>query len=155
MCSFFFFLNPTLFIYLLKIYYFFWPHHAAFGILVPRQGMEPGPQQWKHQVLTTGPPGNSPGSCVVKKKKKLNASICQVVGIQMDKLQMNEFPQWAQNTLQTAMHIGMNLPSHPTPPLISFIRSPWVLKAHKVLPSIYVNNTLLILINKVYKVRTN
>ena len=29
------------------------------GILVPRPGIEPRPRQWKHQVLTTGQPGNS------------------------------------------------------------------------------------------------
>ena len=29
------------------------------GILVPPPGTEPGPQQWKHRVLTTGLPGNS------------------------------------------------------------------------------------------------
>ena len=42
------------------IYFFFWPCHVVFGILVPRPGIEPGPQQWKYGVLTTGPPGNSP-----------------------------------------------------------------------------------------------
>ena len=29
------------------------------GILVPQPGIEPGPRQWKHQLLTTGLPGNS------------------------------------------------------------------------------------------------
>ena len=29
------------------------------GISVPRSGIEPGPQWWKHWVLTTRPPGNS------------------------------------------------------------------------------------------------
>ena len=38
----------------------FWPRCAACRILVPRPGTEPGPRQWKRQVLTTGPPGNSP-----------------------------------------------------------------------------------------------
>ena len=37
----------------------FWPCHIACEILVPQPRIEPGPQQWKHQVLTTGPPGNS------------------------------------------------------------------------------------------------
>ena len=40
--------------------YFFWPCHTACGILVPQPWIEPGPRQWKHRVLTTGPPGNSP-----------------------------------------------------------------------------------------------
>ena len=31
------------------------------GILIPRPETEPGPQRWKHQVPTTGPPGNSQG----------------------------------------------------------------------------------------------
>ena len=38
---------------------FFWPYCAACRILVPWPGIEPGPWQWKPQVLTTGPPGNS------------------------------------------------------------------------------------------------
>ena len=33
---------------------------TACGILLPWPGIEPGPQQWKHRVLTTGLPGNSP-----------------------------------------------------------------------------------------------
>ena len=37
----------------------FWPHSVAWGILVPWPGIEPVPLQWKHRVLTTGPPGNS------------------------------------------------------------------------------------------------
>ena len=32
---------------------------VACGILVPGPGVEPGSQEWKRQVLTTGPPGNS------------------------------------------------------------------------------------------------
>ena len=35
------------------------PHWAACGILVPYQGLNPVPWQWKCWVLTTGPPGNS------------------------------------------------------------------------------------------------
>ena len=33
---------------------------VASGILVPWLGIKPGPQQWKHQVLITGLPGNLP-----------------------------------------------------------------------------------------------
>ena len=40
----------------------FWPHRTACGISVPRPGVEPRPRQWKHQVLTTGPPGKSHGA---------------------------------------------------------------------------------------------
>ena len=39
--------------------FFFWLHHTACGILVPQPGIEPVPLQWKHGILTTGPPGNS------------------------------------------------------------------------------------------------
>ena len=35
----------------------FWPRHTACGILFPRPGIKPGPQQWKRHVLTTGLPG--------------------------------------------------------------------------------------------------
>jgi len=38
---------------------FFWLCLSAFGILVRDQGLNPGPQQWRRGVLTTGPPGNS------------------------------------------------------------------------------------------------
>ena len=40
-------------------FFFFWLHHVACRILVPQPRMEPGPWQWKHRVLTTGPPWNS------------------------------------------------------------------------------------------------
>ena len=40
--------------------FLFLPHCVACRILVPSPGIELGPPQWKHQVLTTGPPGNSP-----------------------------------------------------------------------------------------------
>ena len=36
-----------------------WPHWAACRILVPRAGIELGPWQWKHQVLSTRLPANS------------------------------------------------------------------------------------------------
>ena len=35
------------------------PRCVACGILLPWPGLNPGPQQWEHGVLTTGPPGNS------------------------------------------------------------------------------------------------
>ena len=37
----------------------FWPCQAACSILVPQPGIEPRPQQWKPQILTSRPPGNS------------------------------------------------------------------------------------------------
>ena len=42
-----------------KLIFFFWPCHTACGTLVPNQGLNLGPCQWEHRVLTTGPPGNS------------------------------------------------------------------------------------------------
>ena len=47
--------EPQFFLFLL----FVWPRWAACGIVVPQPGIEPGPQQWKRQVLTTRLPGNS------------------------------------------------------------------------------------------------
>ena len=41
---------------------YFWPRLAAFRILLPRPGNEPGPSQCKHRVLTTGPPGSFHGA---------------------------------------------------------------------------------------------
>ena len=38
----------------------FWPSQMACGIPVSGPGAESKPQQLKHQVLTTGPPGNPP-----------------------------------------------------------------------------------------------
>ena len=40
-------------------FFFPWLCRAACGISVPRLGIEPGPRQGNHQILTTGPPGNS------------------------------------------------------------------------------------------------
>lgn len=39
---------------------FFWPNCEVCGISVPQPGYNPLPLQWKHGVLTTGPPGESP-----------------------------------------------------------------------------------------------
>lgn len=37
----------------------FWPHRPACGT-VPQPGVEPGPWQWKRQILTSRPPRTSP-----------------------------------------------------------------------------------------------
>ena len=56
----FFWLEVSLFVCLFFMFVcFFWPRCVACRILLPLPGIEPGPRQWKHQVLTTGPPGNS------------------------------------------------------------------------------------------------
>ena len=39
---------------------FSWLCRAACEILVPQSEIEPGPCQWEHRVLTTGPPGECP-----------------------------------------------------------------------------------------------
>ena len=38
----------------------FWPSHVAHRLLVPQPGIEPVSLQWKHEILTTRPPGKSP-----------------------------------------------------------------------------------------------
>ena len=53
------FSSLSLFLFLPLLFSFsFWPHHSPCRILVLWPGIEPRPQQWKHRVLTTGPPGN-------------------------------------------------------------------------------------------------
>ena len=42
------------------------------GSQLPDQGLNPGPWQWQNQILTTGPPGNSP-----QNEKSLNKSLSQ------------------------------------------------------------------------------
>ena len=49
-------INPSFSLFLK----FFWPCCIACEILVPDQGVNLGPRQWKPRVLTTGPPGNAP-----------------------------------------------------------------------------------------------
>ena len=55
--------HDSLFAALSFTYYFFLyfllPYRLASGILVPRPGVELGPWQGEHGVLTTRPPGNS------------------------------------------------------------------------------------------------
>ena len=43
-------------------FFFFLPYFMACGILIPRQGLNLHPQQWKRRVLITWPPENSPWS---------------------------------------------------------------------------------------------
>ena len=47
-------------------FFLFWPHHEAYGILVPWPGIVPGPWQWKLWVLTTGLSRNSLASLFKK-----------------------------------------------------------------------------------------
>ena len=51
------------FITFFKVYIIFFFHFGCTawlaGSYFPDQGLNPGPCQWKRQVLTTGPPGNS------------------------------------------------------------------------------------------------
>ena len=67
-CIFYFFLS-------LFFYFVFWPYHIACGILVPWQEWNlwpsyhhhsPNPLQWKYGVLTTRPPGKSPGFILLR-----------------------------------------------------------------------------------------
>ena len=57
--------------------------HAVCGILVPQSGVEPIPLQWKHGVLTTGPPGNSLESTFLKYSTLLCSlfllSLCTII----------------------------------------------------------------------------
>ena len=39
--------------------YLFWPHHMAYGILVPQLEIEPVPPAVEAWDQTPGPPGNS------------------------------------------------------------------------------------------------
>ena len=48
--------------------FFFFFGQAVCGSQFPNQGLNPGPQQWKHQVLTTGLPGNSLSSRFLQKE---------------------------------------------------------------------------------------
>ena len=48
----------------------FLPHCKVCRILAPQPGIEPGPLQWKRQVLTTGAPRNSQLSGVLKSARK-------------------------------------------------------------------------------------
>ena len=55
---------------------FFWPCHAACGILVPWAGIKLGVWQWMHLVLTTGPRGNSPYPFLSDYSPSLNILYC-------------------------------------------------------------------------------
>ena len=44
-----------------SVFLLFWPHLTACGFLAPQPGIEPGPQQLKCSILTTGPPWSSLG----------------------------------------------------------------------------------------------
>ena len=48
--------------------YFFWPCRTGCGILVPQQGMNPGPPKWRDRVLTTGLSGKSPDNSYTSMK---------------------------------------------------------------------------------------
>ena len=61
--------------------FYFWPDPAWLArSQFPDQGLNPGPQEWKHKILTTGPPGNPLNlffySLITFFKKSLCSSTC-------------------------------------------------------------------------------
>ena len=70
---------------------FFWPYCMACGISVPQPGIKPCPLQWKHRVLTTGPPGKSQGllfrvRCpggLPKKEAKKGATVARMLLVEV------------------------------------------------------------------------
>ena len=59
LCPWFMAQSPEIFSFI--YFLFFWPHCVAYGISVPRPGIEPTPLAVNCGVLTTGLPGNSQG----------------------------------------------------------------------------------------------
>ena len=59
----------------------FWPNHTTWGILVPRPGVEHGPRQRKHRVLTTAARDllSRPVLHSFKEAVKVLHSICQQI----------------------------------------------------------------------------
>ena len=49
-----------------NLYLFFWPHHAAYGIIIPWPGIERGPSAFKAPSVTPGTPWNSLNSLLFK-----------------------------------------------------------------------------------------
>ena len=49
--------------FLFLLFCLFWLRRTACRILVPWPGLNPGLQQWKCWILTSGQPGNSPSRC--------------------------------------------------------------------------------------------
>ena len=67
--------------YLLPFFFFFfWSHCTTFGILVSWPRIKPVPLQWKHGILTTGPPGNSL-SCLLDNN---HSKRCEVMSFGFD-----------------------------------------------------------------------
>ena len=67
-------------------YFFFFPGCSAWfvGTWLPEQGLNPGPQQWKQWVLTTGLPGNSHSlllKIILYFGKKHSFSCSRLIGI--------------------------------------------------------------------------
>ena len=60
---------------LLLLLFFFWPHHTACGILVPRPGIEPAPPALEAWSLNTGPPGKSLNKYIFKSTQSKNGSL--------------------------------------------------------------------------------
>ena len=78
----------------------FFGRTMACGISVPRPGIEPGPRQWEHEVLTTGPPANSYLPCFLLRN--------------LSNLQRS----WANSSMNAIGQMANNLPhllspSHP------------------------------------------
>ena len=71
---------------LFLLFFFFFPGCSAWfvGTWLPEQGLNPGPQQWKQWVLTTGLPGNSHSlllKIILYFGKKHSFSCSRLIGI--------------------------------------------------------------------------
>ena len=62
--------------YFILLFFTFWLHPVACGILVFQPGVEPEPRAWKDRVLTTGPSGKSIEFLFFKGMGIASSSLC-------------------------------------------------------------------------------
>ena len=63
-------------------FFLFCPCHRACGILAPNKGRNACPPQWKHRLLTNGPPGNSHNRCLLLFSHEVLSNSLRLHGLQ-------------------------------------------------------------------------
>ena len=74
--------SDTQLVFWFPVFFLFCPCHRACGILAPNKGWNGCPPQWKHRLLTNGPPGNSHNRCLLLFSHEVLSNSLHLHGLQ-------------------------------------------------------------------------
>ena len=78
--------SDTQLVFWFPVFFLFCPCHRACGILAPNKGWNACPPQWKHRLLTNGPPGNFHNRCLLLFSHEVLSNSLRLHGLQLMRL---------------------------------------------------------------------